>query len=158
MSERSTRAAWLLGAVPAALSTCAPLAPALANPSRGPAVAVGETASRVPGAAASSLGDALASEIGALGDLQLTDEAEDARFVVGGAITRFERRNVGADVEVRCTVSLFVREARGGSVRVMLSGSAGARGARDQGRLGQVALRAAVRGALRPLSATLRRI
>ena len=55
-------------------------------------------------------------------------------------------------LEVRCEVSLVVADARGGAVRAMLRGRAGARGGTDAARLQGNALRAAVRGALRPLA------
>ncbi len=59
---------------------------------------------------------------------------------------------VEGSLEVRCEVSLVVTEARGGSIRAMLRGRGGARGSGDAARLSNDALRAAVRGALRPLA------
>ncbi|MCS6800062.1 MAG: hypothetical protein NZ898_16350, partial [Myxococcota bacterium] len=75
-----------------------------------------------------------------------------ARLVVDGTLTRFERAHEGDDVEVRCAVSLVVHDARAGAVRAVLTGRAGARAARDSEALRRVALRAAIRGALRGLS------
>ncbi len=59
-------------------------------------------------------------------------------------------------MEVDCEVSLILADARGGSVRVMLSGRAGARGGADGDGVERAAVGAAVRGALRPLPRTLR--
>jgi hypothetical protein len=75
-----------------------------------------------------------------------------AELVVRGSVVRLERRRVGNELEVSCEVSLIVAEARGGSIRAMLRGRGGARGGRDAERLSDDALRAAVRGALRPLA------
>ena len=92
-------------------------------------------------------------EIGRLPSLRLA-ETSRARYVLRGSVTRLDRRASGDEVQVRCEVSLIVSEARGGSIRMMLQGRAGARGD-DGDSLERAALEAAVRGALRPLSTSL---
>jgi hypothetical protein len=78
--------------------------------------------------------------------------AQRAQIVLRGSVVRWDRRPVEDGLEVRCEVSLVVADARGGSIRAMLTGRGGARGAGDPARLSADALRAAVRGALRPLA------
>lgn len=147
-------ATWLTAASVAFVQMCAPALPALADGGRTSIVAVGETGAQTasPGDAG-ALHDALVREIGRLEGLRLA-ETRRARYVVGGSVTRLDRRANGRDVEVRCEVSLVVADARGGSIRMMLSGSAGARGD-DAETLAHAALEAAVRGALRPLPSSL---
>jgi hypothetical protein len=114
-------------------------------------VALGEigAADGAPGAAA-ALGEALERELRGRDDVQLTGPRR-AQLVLRGSVTRLDRRRVGPQLEVRCEVSVIVADARGGSIRAMLRGRAGARGA-DAARLSENAMRAAVRGALRPLA------
>jgi hypothetical protein len=110
-------------------------------------VAVGELRSEPRDASAFSR--ALSDALGSQRELELTS-VRGADLVVRGSIVRWERRNVGGSLEVRCEVSLIVSDA-GGSIRAMLRGRGGARGGTDA-RLSEDALRAAVRGALRPLA------
>lgn len=154
MLRARTLATWLLTATVAFLQTCAPALPVFAESPRTSIVAVGETAAQTssPGDA-DALHDALVREIGRLPSLRLA-ETSRARYVLRGSITRLDRAATGAEVQVRCEVSLIVSEARGGSIRMMLSGRAGARGA-DAASLERAALEAAVHGALRPLSSSL---
>jgi len=146
-------AAWLLWAALAAGQTCAP-ATAFATPDA--SVAVGSTGSRTGDASdAAALRTALRRELDALGSVRVAASERRAQYVLRGSVTRLDARDVGRETEVRCEVSLIVAEARGGSIRLLLSGRAGARGAGDARRLEAEALGAAVRGALRPLGATL---
>lgn len=156
MPRASELAAWLVAATLAMVQTCAPAVPVLAQQAGLTSVAVGETGATVatPGAA-SELHQALADELGLAAGLRLTP-APSARYVVRGSVTRLVQEPADDDVAVRCEVSLLVAEARGGNVRFVLSGRASARGdGRDGNRLARTALRAAVRGALRPLGQTL---
>lgn len=122
-----------------------------------PTIAIGETAAQVGGAAvAGALSTSIERAIEARRDVRLAPDARRARWVVRGSVVRLERRSVADGLEVRCEVSLIVADARGGSVRAMLAGRAGARGVDDPDRLAQAALDAAVRGALRPLGTQLR--
>lgn len=147
-------ATWLTAAVVAWMQTCAPPLPALALGPSTSMVAVGETGAQTSSPRdAGALRDALVREIGRLPSLRLA-EPNRARYVVRGSITQLDRRARGSEVEVRCEVSLVVSEARGGSIRMMLSGRAGARGGNGES-LEHAALEAAVHGALRPLSSSL---
>lgn len=122
-----------------------------------PAIAVGEMAATAGGPrAATALESAIETELASRHDLRLAPDARRARYVVRGSVVQLERRQVSDGLEVRCEVSLIVADARGGSVRAMLSGRAGARGVDDADRLARAALEAAVRGALRPLGTQLR--
>jgi len=71
-----------------------------------------------------------------------------ARYVLRAAVTRMH----DAGPQIECEVSVFLEER--GAVRAALSGRAAARG--DVERLRPRVLRAAVRGALRPLGDALR--
>lgn len=147
-------ATWLTAAAIAFVQTCAPALPVLADGPRTSVVAVGETAAQTSSPEdAGALHDALVREIGRLPSLRLA-ETRHARYVLRGSVTRLDRRPQGRDVEVRCEISLTVADARGGSIRMMLSGRAGARGT-DAESLERAALEAAVHGALRPLSSSL---
>lgn len=127
---------------------------AQAGPSR-LAVAIGDTGALVGGApAAEALSEALEAALEDRADLRVAD-ARHARFVVTASVTELTERDSGAEREVRCAVSVVVAD-RGGSVRAMLAGRAGARGEDDTDVLAERALFAAVRGALRPLGETLR--
>jgi len=117
-----------------------------------PGVAIGDLVAQDAGSA--GLRDALSTELSRLGNVRVT-RARRARYLVGGSVTRFEHRRVAERVEVHCEVSLVVAERRGGSIRMMLSGRATAAGAGATNDLERSALRAAVRGALRPLGGTL---
>jgi hypothetical protein len=154
MLRARTLATWLIAATVAFLETCAPAVPVFADGPRTSVVAVGETGAQTssPGDAG-ALRDALVREIGRLPSLRLA-ETNRARYVVRGSVTRLDRQTSGSEVQVRCEVSLIVSEARGGSIRMMLQGRAGARGD-DGDSLERAALEAAVRGALRPLSTSL---
>lgn len=147
-------ASWVWLTLAAGLSTCAPV-PVLAT---GPAsVAVGETASRTdhPREHAQRLQAALTRELGVIDGVRLAPTVRRAEWVVRGSVTRLDRETVAGERHVRCEVSLVVAEARGGSVRMMLQGRAGARGPEPTAHLERIALDAAVRGALRPLGRTL---
>ncbi len=100
---------------------------------------------------ARSLDRAIHDALGSQADLQVT-ETRRAHLVLRGSIVRWDARSVRGEHEVHCEVSLIVSEARGGAIRAMLRGRAGARGGGDLEHVSQDALRAAVRGALRPLS------
>ncbi|MEQ8453116.1 MAG: hypothetical protein RLO52_20760 [Sandaracinaceae bacterium] len=116
-------------------------------------VAVGETAgSEGDAQQAAALAGAISAALDHAPDVRLTS-ARRAQLVVRGSVVRLERTRVAEGFEVRCEVSLIVADARGGSVRAMLRGRAGARGGQDVARLRANALQAAVRGALRPLGA-----
>ncbi|CAG0975346.1 hypothetical protein ARNL5_02022 [Anaerolineae bacterium] len=140
------RAARPLGVALALMAICSPSAA-----QRGRLrVAVGETGSSVTESGPGALSQALLHELESRGDVQLAARGR-AELVGGGSIVRLDRVTHGGEVEVRCEVSLIVSEARGGAIRAMLRGRAGARGGGDAERLSQSALAAAVRGALRPL-------
>lgn len=118
-------------------------------------IAIGDTGAVVGGApAAAALEEALEAALEDREDLRVSD-ASHARFVVTASVTELSERDSGAEREVRCAVSVVVAD-RGGSVRAMLAGRAGARGEDEAGVLAERALLAAVRGALRPLGGTLR--
>lgn len=114
-------------------------------------IAIGETSAPeadVEGA----LRRALSEELGAVNGVSLTSSRR-ARWVLRGSVTRLDVQRDGERNAIECEVSLVVAER--GSVRLMLQGRAAARGAHVQ-RLRESAIRAAVRGALRPLGETLR--
>lgn len=141
-----------------ALSICSVSLPgAVVRGQRAPlAVAVGDTGTRVGGARVAdaleaALHQAIARESGRL----VEAGPGRARFVVTGSVTELEVREGEPEHEVRIAVSLIVAD-RGGSVRAMLSGRAGARGDGDPGALTEDALLAAVRSAMRPLGDSLR--
>jgi hypothetical protein len=122
-----------------------------------PSIAVGEMGSQVGGTrVADALGLSVERAITSRRDVRLAREGSRARWVVRGSVVQLDRRTVADGLEVRCAVSLIVTDGRGGSVRAMLEGRAGARGVDDPDRLAQAALDAAVRGALRPLGTQLR--
>lgn len=122
-----------------------------------PSIAVGETGAQVGGArAADALESSITRAISSRRDVRLAPDQRRARWVVRGSVVQLDRRDVADGIEVRCAVSLIVSDARGGSVRAMLEGRAGARGVDDPERLAQAALDGAVRGALRPLGTQLR--
>jgi hypothetical protein len=149
MSGRRQQAAWLTIATACAVYLCALDSPAYGQPGAGHLpVAIGDI--RSP-----ALRRALEGEIDSVGGLRLSSQ-ERARFVVEGSLTRLERRNIEHGMEVDCEVSLLLADARGGTVRLMLSGRAGARGGMDGDAVERAAVEAAVRGALRPLPRTLR--
>lgn len=75
-----------------------------------------------------------------------------AELELRGTVAELTRAQLHDGVEVRARVTVVVADARGGAVRAMLTGRAGARGGADVDRLSESALRAAVRGALRSLS------
>ena len=74
-----------------------------------------------------------------------------AELVLRGSLVRMTRERVAGGLEVRCEISVIVTDG-GGSIRAMLRGRGGARGGGDPAQLSTDALRAAVRGALRPLA------
>ena len=74
-----------------------------------------------------------------------------AELELRGTVAELERREHHDGLEIRARVTVIVADARGGAVRAMLTGRAGARGGSDSERLSQNALRGAVRGALRSL-------
>ncbi len=112
-------------------------------------VALGE----LSGARAPELGEALRDTLRRTRDVRLTDRPR-AQLVLRGSVQRIERRVVDGQVQIDCEVSVIVADARGGAIRAMLRGRAGARGGTDEAALSGNALRAAVRGALRPLRAS----
>ena len=112
-------------------------------------VAVGEIEAARP-ALADELSGALEDALREHDDVRLTT-TRGAELVLRGSLVSVERRRVDRQLEVRCEISLIVADARGGAIRAMLRGRAGARGG-DPRRLYENALRAAVRGALRRLA------
>jgi hypothetical protein len=116
-------------------------------------VAVGQTGSTVGARSAEALSETLQAELAARTDIELATNVR-AQIVVGGAVVSFERTTRGDQIEIHCEVSLIVSDARGGAIRAMLRGRGGARGS-DATQLSRDALRAAVRGALRPLASQL---
>lgn len=131
---------------------------ALADPARSARVSIGETASpNNRRDVAHALRVALTHEIATMRNVELAPSS-NARFVLRGSITRLEQRHVDEGLSVACEVSVVVSESRNGSVRLMLRGSADARGDSDRSRLERAALSAAVRGAVRPLAQTLARM
>lgn len=116
---------------------------------RSTAVAIGETTA--PGALRGALRDALRDELGGVSGIRLTD-ARRARYVLRGSVTHIDERRETDRME--CEVSLILADRRGGSIRLILEGRAAARlpqGDAEVARLRPEVLRAAVRGALRPL-------
>lgn len=79
--------------------------------------------------------------------------AGQAQLELRGTVAELSRSQLHDGMEVRARVTVVVADAHGGAVRAMLTGRAGARGGADVDRLSENALRAAVRGALRSLSA-----
>ncbi|MBW2463543.1 MAG: hypothetical protein JRH11_17970 [Deltaproteobacteria bacterium] len=152
MSGRRMHAVWLALATAAAVYLCVLESPAYGQPSRPQLrVALGTIGSP-------ALRTALEEELATLGGVRLANESR-ARYIVTGSFTRLERRRVGTtSLEVDCEVSLILADARGGAVRMMLSGRAGARGGTTGDAVERAAVEAAVRGALRPLPRTLRRM
>ncbi|MEM9069892.1 MAG: hypothetical protein AAGE52_15375 [Myxococcota bacterium] len=112
------------------------------------AIAIGATS----GPEESMMRRALSEELGNLRRLRVTSERR-ARWVLRGSVTRLDVQQDGDRNQIDCEVSLVVAER--GNVRMMLSGRAAARGAHVD-RLRDSAIRAAVRGALRPLEQNLR--
>ncbi len=114
-------------------------------------IAVGEVASNDGDrAAARALSEELARAIEQQPDVDLAPRRR-AELVLRGSVVRMTRERVAGGLEVRCEVSVIVTDG-GGSIRAMLRGRGGARGGGDPARLSSDALRAAVRGALRPLA------
>lgn len=111
-------------------------------------IAIGETAA--PGALVESqLREALSVELDAVRGVRVAPTPR-AQYVLRGSVTRLEVRGEAERRQLECEVSLVVADRRGGAVRMMLSGRAVARGPEVE-RLGPQVVRAAVRGALRPL-------
>ncbi len=113
-------------------------------------IAIGETAAPEEGVE-TQLREALSAELDALSGVRLAPTPR-AQYVLRGSVTKLEVRGEAERRQIECEVSLVVADRRGGSVRMMLSGRAVARGPQVE-RLGPQVVRAAVRGALRPLSA-----
>ncbi|HJL03526.1 MAG TPA: hypothetical protein RMH85_13075 [Polyangiaceae bacterium LLY-WYZ-15_(1-7)] len=112
------------------------------------AVAIGAT-SAPERALRGALRQALAQELPSVRGVRL-EETRRARYVLRGAVTRMDVRHDDDHTAIDCEVSLIVAERRRGTVRMMLSGRASARGDQVE-RLRESVVRAAVRGALRPL-------
>lgn len=120
------------------------------------AVSVGDTGAMIGGTpVADALELALHDAIAARPDLRDESHPRRARYVVTGSVTELHSHATSGGHEVRIAVSIVVAD-RGGAVRAMLAGRAGASGGDDPTRLTENALRAAVRSAMRPLGATLR--
>jgi hypothetical protein len=157
MPESRRLAAWLTIATAVLVSVCVPFRSAEGQRAL-ESIAVGATGTTIASSNADrDLRNALTDELSTLGGVRVAPEHE-ARWVVRGSVTRLDRRVVGHAVEVQCEVSLLVADRRGGSVRMMLNGRAGARGGQSGESLDQIALQAAVRGALRPLPRSLPRL
>jgi hypothetical protein len=141
-----------------ALSICSVSVPGgLVRGQRAPVpVAVGDTGTRVGDArVADALADALHRAIARESGRLVESGPASARFVLTASVTELEVRPGEPEHEVRIAVSVVVAD-RGGSVRAMLSGRAGARGDGDPAELTEDALLAAVRSAMRPLGDSLR--
>jgi len=121
-----------------------------------PSVAVGETAATVDPSLAPALRTALSAELEEIRGVRLAS-AQSAHFVLRGALTRLDREPGTTGTRVTCEVSLVLAEREGGNVRLLLSGRAEARGGTSEA-LEAAVVRAAVRGALRPLGTTLPRL
>lgn len=117
----------------------------IAEAQRGPSLAV---------EAQGELRDALTRELGALGNVHVTEQRRRARYVVHGNVTQLDVVDDGGRSRIDCEVSLLVAD-REGNVRAMLRGRASGSGVRVAP-LTESVLRAAVRGALRPLPNHLR--
>jgi len=116
---------------------------------RATSIAIGETTA--PGPLRSALRDALRDELGGVNGVRVTD-ARRARYVLRGSVTHIDERRESDRME--CEVSLILADRRGGNIRLILEGRAAARlpqGDAAVARLRPEVLRAAVRGALRPL-------
>jgi hypothetical protein len=113
------------------------------------------TALAIADATDSDLNNALNDELSVLGNVRVTSQAS-ARYVLHGSVTRLDVVRDGDRNRIDCEVSLLLSERRGGNVRLMLRGRAAGRGARVE-QLTDSVLRAAVRGALRPLPEQLAR-
>ena len=120
-----------------------------------PAIAIGEIAAPATTSRELVVG-LLETELQGRDDVRLASSARRARYVLRGSVVHLEQRGVADGIEVRCEISLIVSEARGGAIRALLSGRAGARGVDDPERLARAALEGAVHGALRPLGDRLR--
>lgn len=122
-----------------------------ASAQRSVRIAVGEVGSNDGDrASAAALSRELARAIEQHPDADLAPRRR-AQLVLRGSVVRMTRARVGDGIEVRCEVSVIVTNADG-DIRAMLRGRGGARGGGDPARLSSDALRAAVRGALRPLA------
>lgn len=106
-----------------------------------------------PEAARPSLQRVMATELRQAHGVRVTGRGR-AAYVVSAAVTRFEERESPGRLELECEVSLIVSRRRGGAVRAVLSGRAAARGAPND-RLRDSVVRAAIRGALRPIAEAL---
>ncbi len=116
---------------------------------RGTAIAIGEMSA--PGPLRGALRDALRDELGGVDGVQVTN-ARRARYVLRGSVTRIDAEPQSERLE--CEVSLILADRRGGNIRLILEGRAAARlpdAEAEVARLRPEVLRAAVRGALRPL-------
>jgi len=112
-------------------------------------IAIGETTA--PSALNGALRDALRDELGGVSSVRVTSTRR-ARYVLRGSITHIDERRESDRME--CEVSLILADRRGGNIRLILEGRAAARlpqGEEAITRLRPEVLRAAVRGALRPL-------
>jgi hypothetical protein len=147
----------LSGAAALALS-CSVLVAAHAAGDAPPSIAIGEVAGTPSGGARTRevLANVLANQLASRDDVRLANDHRRARYVLRGSLVQLDQREVADGIEVRCEVSLVVSDARGGAIRALLTGRAGARGIDDPNRLAHAAIEAAVRGALRPLGAQIR--
>jgi len=139
--------ATILGLGAALLS--GPMLDAASAQGRSTSIAIGET--RAPGALGRVLREALRDELDSVAGVRVTN-ARRARYVLRGSITHIDERRESGRME--CEVSLVLADRRGGNIRLILEGRAAARlPRRDEAvaRLRPELLRAAVRGALRPL-------
>ncbi|MEM1417647.1 MAG: hypothetical protein AAGH15_22305, partial [Myxococcota bacterium] len=118
-----------------------------AQAQRAPTVALAGVFADDP-AVADTLRASLEAELREAADLRYAPRA--ARWVLHSRVTRID---VSAE-RVRCEVSVVVAERRGGAVRAMLSGRASGHGASTD-ELRTRVVRAAVKGALRPLGSRL---
>ncbi len=126
-----------------------PMIDAASAQGRSTSIAIGETSA--PGALGAELRNALRDELGGVANVRVTN-ARRARYVLRGSITHIDERRESDRME--CEVSLILADRRGGNIRLILEGRAAARlpqGDDAVARLRPEVLRAAVRGALRPL-------
>ena len=95
--------------------------------------------------------DAMRAALAGAPELDVVPRAR-AELELRGTVNEVRRRHLSDGVEVSARVTVVVADARGGAVRAMLTGRAGARGGGDPERLTRSALDAAVRTALRSFS------
>lgn len=136
-----------------ALTIVCSLVPNAASAGRGRSVRIGIEESRGPSHASATeslFREALRDQVGHLAGVEATPPGR-ADVLVQGSITSIQRSMSGQEARVRCEVSVIVTERKTGSMKMILTGRAEARGPARQ-ELVRDAVEAAVRSALRPLA------